>query len=203
MNNVFKEMLNDEHFNALNNTVRWNGATRLKDESVAHHSFLVAWFARIITEETFLYESEKLNIVTAAMFHDFDEMFSGDILFPVKYNSFNGEKIKKVIEEFNDHCVLEKFNKETKIDKMYRKFLITQNENVFVKSFIKLCDWLACLFYVYKEVAIGNTSMIERIFICEKKIQESAEKLCKLMKEFKTNYKTDLIEQLMKFKVYE
>ena len=97
---IFKRFLQDPEFDQLNNMVRWNGANRIKDETVAHHSYIVSWFSRVLAEEIFEDDSIKLKVVSFALFHDFDEMFTGDILNPFKYNEYNGVEVRNSIDEF-------------------------------------------------------------------------------------------------------
>jgi len=161
--NLIIRMFVDEDFDALNNTVRWNGKARNKDETVAHHEMIATIFGRIIVEEIFMptelqithlvQQDMKLQIITAIMFHDFDEFITGDVLHHVKYNPHNGYQIKKMLEEFIDYKMKVLFDDEVPAEKM---ILDACDPNEYIKLIVKVCDWLALLFYVSKEVSLGN-----------------------------------------------
>ncbi len=170
MKNIFEEIMIDEDFDALNNLVRWNGKKRVKDESVAHHSFLVTWFSRILGESIFKDADIKLMITTYAIFHDFDEVFTGDILHPFKYNEINGSKIRKLIKEFCDYKINEKFKDDDPTDKLFRKYLLGEVP-AYVKKIVKVADWLSMAFYVRKEIRLGNTDWEDDYKTCLVRLQ--------------------------------
>lgn len=152
----------DEEFDALNDTVRWNGIARIKDETVATHEHIATIFARIIAEELFanvgednwlIAQSLILSIVTGTMFHDFDENITGDVLYHVKYNSFNGEALRNCLNAYVEHKMNTILNKNKPGENMLIEALQKQGIE---KKIIKLCDWLSLIFYVSKEISLGN-----------------------------------------------
>ena len=153
--NIFEQFLNDEDFDQLNNMVRWNGMNRIKDETVAHHSFMVAWFSRVLAEEIFYEDTIKLKITEYGLFHDFDEMFTGDVLHPLKYNEFNGVEIRNSIDEFLEYKINKKFSSNSKTDKMFQS-VMNKDFPDFVSKIVKVADWLSMYFYIKKERQLGN-----------------------------------------------
>lgn len=162
--NIFQKLMFDADFDELNNMIRWNGANRIKDETVAHHSFLVALYTRIICEEMNLTESLKLQATTYAIFHDFDEMFTGDINHNVKYNDLNGKEIREGIKDFIQSRTELKFQEENATNQLFKKSMGESDE--FVKSLVKIADWLSMCFYLKKEISLGNKSMYNKLDYC-------------------------------------
>ncbi len=184
MNNIFDDIFTDADYDQLNNLVRWNGLNRINNESVAHHSFIVSWFSRILVEEMFPEGEEKLklDVTTYAIFHDFDEMFSGDITHNVKYNKYNGHKIKEMIDDYCHHMVSTKFKEFSPTNNMLKSYLLGDNDPV-VKTIVKLADWLSMLFYVKKEITLGNKDLYKEFDYCVEKIREASGKCFKALKE--------------------
>ena len=176
---MFDKIFTDRDFDQLNNMVRWNGLNRIKDESVAHHSFIVTWFSRIIVEELLgdKNDSFKLEVITYALFHDFDEMFSGDIIHGVKYNEFNGKEIKKSIDEYCNFKVINKFAEQNSSNNLIKKNM-TGFVSKSAKSIVKLSDWLSMCFYLKKEIALGNKGLYDHYFYCAEKVNH-ASLICK------------------------
>jgi 5'-deoxynucleotidase YfbR-like HD superfamily hydrolase len=171
---IFEKFLHDPEFDQLNNMVRWNGMNRIKDETVAHHSYIVTWFSRVLAEEIFDCDSIKLKIISYALFHDFDEMFTGDILHPLKYNKFNGTNIKQSIDDYLDFKINEKFSSDNNTDKMFRNLLMKDFPD-YVSKIVKLADWLSMYFYINKEMQLGNKSITEQRRYCIESILKACE----------------------------
>ena len=203
--NIFDEIFSDPDYDQLNNLVRWNGLNRNNNESVAHHSFIVAWFARIIVEELLPRGEEpfKLAVTTYAIFHDFDEMFSGDITHEVKYNSYNGAKIKELIDDFCVHMTKQKFDGSTPSSFMLRNYLLGQIPPE-VKSIVKLADWLSMAFYVKKEIKLGNKDLYEQYDYCSVQIRKACTNCFVAMKDtFRTDFKSQILDEISNLKFSE
>lgn len=159
------EIFEDEQFNSLNTLVRWNGVMRIKDETVAHHLFLAGMFGSFLLEELFRYAPQTVEMLKWRMeigedikFHDFDEMFGGDVLYPLKYNKYNGADVRRHIDEFVTLSAQEKFSKGETVDRVMTKRLVEPMTTV-NKKIVKVADWLACVFYLNNEVNLGNKSL--------------------------------------------
>jgi 5'-deoxynucleotidase YfbR-like HD superfamily hydrolase len=199
MENIFDRIFTDPDFDQLNNLVRWNGLGRINNESVAHHSFIVSWFSRIIVEELLKNNNDqlKLEVVTYALFHDFDEMFSGDIGHTVKYNEFNGAKIKKLVDEFCVNMTKDKFKENTPTNLMLRKNLLGDVSDV-AKSIVKLADWLSMSYYVQKEIRLGNKNLFVEYDYCSLKVKESSCKCLELMRSKYPEFRDKILNDIKK-----
>ena len=175
--NIFEKFYFDKTFDGTNNITRWNNSRRIKDESVALHSYIVTQFADFLVErlmENAMYPNisdfscYKLKVIRSAMRHDFDENISGDMLYTVKSNEFNGNELAKSLQDFIDF----KMNKiyddlDSDREKVLLKNSICYYDDKSVKAIVKVCDWLACLFYIYKERQLGNQNFNDRFETCK------------------------------------
>lgn len=179
---IFEELFRDDNFDVLNNLERWNGTRLIRRESVSEHSFLVILFARIMAEEIFEGDSKSiLQVIDYATFHDVDEMITYDVNHIVKYNPHNGEDIRRELDKFVDWSIdHEIYFKEDKYSKLIQTNILNKNTlPEEIKNIVKVADWLACSFYIYKEINIGNKPLIHKYKLCITKLHES----CRLLIE--------------------
>src|ERR1017187_5535469 len=133
MSNIIDKLFESKELDELNNMVRWNGAVRIKDETVVQHSFIVALFTRLLAEEIFTDDKIKLEATTFALLHDLDEAMTGDINHVIKYNIKNGDELRNIIDSYVYQKAKESFPPEgTKSDA-----LINQLINKEVSNYIK------------------------------------------------------------------
>jgi 5'-deoxynucleotidase YfbR-like HD superfamily hydrolase len=201
---IFRKFLNDPEFDQINNMVRWNGVSRIKDETVAHHSYIVAWLSRVIAEEMFDDDSIKLKIVSFALFHDFDEMFTGDVLNPFKYNSFNGVEIRNCIDEFLNYKIKNKFNSQSNSDKMFRELLLKDFPD-YVSKIVKVSDWFSMYFYLVKEIKLGNKGVDKQREFCIQSIKIACDDCIETIKKLDLGFKVnlDVLEEIKNLNFYE
>ena len=86
------------HERTLGNVIRFSAKRRLKDETVAEHSFHVALYYMILAdlEEKFGNKVDKEKLLKAALLHDLEECMTGDIIFHFKHSN---EKLAKEIKK--------------------------------------------------------------------------------------------------------
>jgi 5'-deoxynucleotidase YfbR-like HD superfamily hydrolase len=167
-----KELFYDDYFDRLNNMVRWNGTKRIKDETVGHHSFIVSWFSRILLEAIFVDDAPKLIGTTYAIFHDFDENVTGDVLSPLKYNPMNGEEIRKLLNKYVEIEIDNRFPETgDNIDIFLNKIILGKEVPLYIKKIVKIADWMSMQFYLKKESELGNLSVSETMARLEKEIE--------------------------------
>lgn len=163
---VFQDILFDETFDQLNNMVRWNGMSRVKDETVSQHSFLVTWFSRILAEGIYYRNDDdrKLAVTTYAIFHDFDEIFTQDVSHILKYNKFNGHKVREVVDYFIEDSAVEFFSGNTCSSRLHLDNILSKD--VEPKLIVKVADWLSMAFYIKKEIELGNKTVQGKYKYC-------------------------------------
>lgn len=183
--NIIERVFHDPDLDRLNNLVRWNGHKRLNDESVAHHSFIVTWLSRMIAEEVFSGQTGLiLEITTHAIFHDFNEMFEGDVLHGVKYNDLNGETIRKCLKEYSEYRAKSKFDGQSNAESLFRSQL-TMSPKDEVKMIVKLSDWLSMSYYLLKEIRMGNMGVRNMLTYCDEGVRKQALAMLKFFDERK------------------
>ncbi|MDP2705710.1 MAG: HD domain-containing protein [bacterium] len=148
-----------EHFldRSLAHVIRFNSRPQHFPESVAEHSFYVAYFSSLLI--SFLKEAgEEIDEVRAlkmALIHDMEESFSGDILTPFKH--FN-EEIVQAIDKVNQqsiHLVFENLPPTLRADYIA---LWTENGEHQTKEaqIVKTADKISLLAKCREEVRAGN-----------------------------------------------
>lgn len=182
---MFEKIFNGTYLSRLDNIVQWLERDRHNQESVSQHSYKVTIFARVLLEEIFGENNSeevlkfKLDVVTFAMLHDWDEaLILRDLSHDMKYNKFNGDEIREEVNKLSEHIANRDFNDGSDTGKMLVKNITDVDRDV--KIFVKLCDWLALQFYIYREIQLGNRLFYETAAYCDDSIEKSLES-CSMM----------------------
>ena len=166
---MIQKMFEGAYLRQLDNIVQWSEMDVFQRESVSQHSFKVAIFTRVLLQDIFgdpdegsmLYaplQDFKLKCVDYALFHDFDEaLIRRDISHVTKYNRFNGPEIRRNLNELADYLA----KTEILSDELSGKYCYDTilHPFLYVKRFVKLCDWLAMAFFIRREQRMGNVNM--------------------------------------------
>ena len=142
---------------SLAHVVRFNGKPQQFPESVAEHSFYVAYFTTILLH--LLKEAgesvDEAKTLKIALIHDMEETFSGDILTPFKhYNDEILEAVRKVNKEMIP-MVFENLPEELASDfiKLWTEDTEQSSKEAQV---VKLADKLSLISKCYEETKAGN-----------------------------------------------
>lgn len=160
---MIEKVFNGAYLKRLDNIVQWSEKDVFTRETVSSHSYKVTVFCRVLLEEIFCVDSDsvrafKMNCVTHAMFHDWDEaLLLRDISHETKYNSYNGEQIRSVLDNLSKHLAVNEFLDGTSTGKFVFGAVFTNDESV--NSFCKVCDWLALAFFIKREQSMGNQNL--------------------------------------------
>ena len=161
-----------EHLSRLDNVHQWEERDSIIKESVSQHSFKVSAIAHFILT---VLEKEmkgvnpefiqfKADCLSYAILHDFDEAIIGrDISHVVKYNPYNGEKIREAINDFVNH-------QET-LD--FQGLLPKPTDEV--KKFVKICDWIALSTFCKRNSELGCRAFEKETRYCEISIIRAVE----------------------------
>lgn len=184
MSNFIQTIIQDSVFLGQNNIDRWDRKDTIKNETVGGHVHDVTLMVRALIEEIFPQSAYqiKLEILTDAATHDFEEVFSGDLNHDVKYNLINGERIREVLKEFCDARLKQYFSGDTKSARMFLKS--TTEQSKYSKHLIKVADWLSMAIFCQKEINMGNhlfnstlAKCIEKLLLACDTAQASLEEL--------------------------
>lgn len=174
-----------EHLSRLDNVHQWEERDSIIKESVSQHSFKVGAITHYVLnvlenemiKEGYLktpyqpFTQFKADCLSYAILHDFDEAIIGrDISHVVKYNSYNGEKIREAINDFVNH-------QET-LD--FQGLLPKPTE--IVKKFVKLCDWVALITFCERNGNLGCISFHTEERYCLDNIRKSIDAVVPLIK---------------------
>ena len=160
---MIEKVFNGAYLKRLDNIVQWSEKDVFTRETVSSHSYKVTVFCRVLLEEIFRVDNDstrefKMNCVTHAMFHDWDEaLLLRDISHETKYNSYNGEQIRSVLDNLSKHLAVNEFLDETSTGEFIIEAIFTNDESV--NSFCKVCDWLALAFFIKREQSMGNQNL--------------------------------------------
>jgi hypothetical protein len=90
----------------------------------------------------------------------------------MKYNSFNGDEIREEVNKLSEHIAKRDFNDGSDTGNMLVKNIVEPDKDV--KIFVKVCDWLALQFYIYREIQLGNRQFYETAAYCKDSIDKTS-----------------------------
>lgn len=131
----------------LNQVPRWGCVPRIKENSVAQHSFWVTLYTMILCDYLELSLAEKYNCIDYAVRHDLPEAATGDILGPVKRSTVDPNKMWNfIIATFKQWGVYQ--------------FLVglqaTDMVSTQAKRIVKAADLIDDVMVLSEEMAFGN-----------------------------------------------
>lgn len=158
----------------IRNVVRFSNSTRIKDESVAEHSYFAAYYSLILgrmLESVTAIEIDYGLLLTRALLHDLDEAISGDFVRHFKY--VDPELHKKLDEASGKLMQKEAFtgiftgkficDNEFKItDDLYQHWKCAKSSDV-EGDIVAFADFLSVLSYVMNEIDCGNKRLITQL----------------------------------------
>ena len=100
INKIIKEL---EKLYSLKHIIRYNNLPRIKDESVAEHSYFVALIVARL-HQYYNFNLEKALLM--AIVHDIFEVHISDVPRNVKMNY---PKLKNIMDEIEDDCIRKKY----------------------------------------------------------------------------------------------
>lgn len=151
--NIFDHILN----RSIAHIVRFSTTPRHFSESVAEHSFYVAYITAILSKlaKAKGHQVDHAKAISMALVHDMEEQFSGDILGPFK--SFSPE-VKTAIRKVNKEVIHQCF--EGLPESLQNHFValwIEEGEGESAEAqIVKAADRLALVAKCYEEVKTGN-----------------------------------------------
>ena len=146
----------------LGKVIRFSNQMRIKDESVAEHSFHTAMYAMILADME-ISDGNKVDtekILRCCLVHDLEESMTGDILYGFKYSDPELLKnMKKMGEEFFKNIV---GNLPDEMSKNYADLWKEAKEDTVEGKIVEAADKIEALIYSMEEYSLGN-KMFKRI----------------------------------------
>lgn len=163
----------DGELTRLRNVIRFSNSTRIKDESVAEHSFFTAYYSLILANHLKTVENIQVDIATVlsrALVHDIDEAKSGDFVRHFKYEDPSlAEHISKVTRSSMRGAFNDVFDNKYLVDSNYKSTLELQEywENSKASGvegdIVAFADFLSVLSYIMNEIDCGNKKLIRQL----------------------------------------
>lgn len=179
---------------------RYSTINLAKDENIAEHSMHVAFLCYTIGSElkkkcdSFVINLESCCIY--AIFHDLDELITGDIPRATKYHSQEMHKAAETLANFAQDQLSGIFN----IDKSLFNYKETASEDE--KYLIKACDFLSVILKIYWELESGNLDARDMIPEITKYAEELSQKSLVANLIYK-DYMLQIFEEFKKFSSHD
>lgn len=128
-------------------------------ESVAEHSFYVAFFSKIIGEDLLHHgiAVDMKELLSRAVLHDLDESFSGDVVRPFKYSS---DKLREELEIASEKCFknyIESIIGDKPVQALfYKQWKNAKDKHGIEGYIIAFADLLSVFSYSIREIRFGN-----------------------------------------------
>lgn len=145
----------------LKNVIRYNNRLRLKDESVAEHSFFTTLIALKLCEKLNLSDELTNKCVIKALLHDMPETKLNDITYDVK-------------SLLNIRPILQKYE-HSYYDNYFERFadlMKNDDENNIINLVVKFADILSVLQYACNEISLGNNTFLQIKICAEKRLND-------------------------------
>jgi 5'-deoxynucleotidase YfbR-like HD superfamily hydrolase len=202
---MLSKIILGKYLQRLDNIKQWQEMDVFKEESVSQHSYKDSIFARVLLEDIFGNNQSpkvvqfKLDVVTRTLLHDWDEaLILRDMSHETKYNPYNGEEIRRCLNALSNHIALNEFREvdedscDTDSSRMMWGMICACPEPV--KSFAKLCDWIALFFYMQREKHLGNKDLEKSCNIAASKFPEAIDNVINVLKGYFPNEKLNFDE---------
>lgn len=164
----------------LKELIRYNHRSRIKNESVAEHSFFVSLFAlKILKEMPLLSDKVRLMACEVAILHDVPEYVTSDLPHDVKENYPDlVEQLKVVEEEFYEVNYKE-----------YASLFNCKDDNkdlLIAHKIVKMADIASVIQFCENESSLGNVSKgIQEIYKdASNRIKNLSEEIVNLYDEY-------------------
>ena len=154
---------------------RWSLMRNMVKENVAEHSYHVAVLVHVlctIANEIYEKNVDTGAAVSAALFHDITETFTGDIPTPIKHHN------PEILKNFRDieQKAAERLSGmiPEPLRSIYEPMLKpAKNENTDIRSYVKAADLLDAYLKCESELSAGNGEFA----VAKKQIEQSIKKL--------------------------
>lgn len=155
----------------MSNIQRYSWAPVLLKENLAEHSYYVSVLADLICEDIIKRypqkEINRLNVLRFALYHDYEEIYTWDIVTPVKYKSEEFRKGlehlgKLLLDEWVKSNFIENEHVWLRIQEANRDYESKKDKDL-ENRIVKFADMLQSLSYVIREVNLWNSYMEPKV----------------------------------------
>lgn len=136
---------------------RWGLMRNTQQENIQEHSHQVAVIAHALAMIKNTYFGGDINIDRVAVlgiFHDSNEILTGDLPTPIKYYNPEISQAYKKIEDVSKHKLLSMLPKE--LAENYASLLFHDNNEGDINKIVKAADKIAAYIKCLEEMKVGN-----------------------------------------------
>lgn len=164
MNLDLKELLAG-NLSRIRNVVRFSNSTRIKDESVAEHSYFTAYYALVLGHVLSNVEGVSVDfgtMLTGALVHDIDEAVSGDFIRHFKYQD---PELHRRLDDASSNLMEGAFSSTSDAlsGPLYAGWKSAKQDCTVEGDLVAFADFLSVLSYVMNEIDCGNRKLIEQL----------------------------------------
>lgn len=138
----------EREYRLMSHVPRWSIVRQIKGQNVAEHSYFVALYVSQICDVLEFDMETKWLSIEAALYHDLDETFTGDIPGPSKRSMVDPDKTLA----FTNKMLVERFNG-------YGFRQVERKKITGIPLIIKLADLVDEVMYLSTEFQMGNASV--------------------------------------------
>ena len=168
-------MVDDYNVYKMSNIIRYSQQNKIKNESVAEHSFYVAWFVNRLCTKYNLCDKIRLMALEGAILHDVPEVITNDITYDVKCMI---PEISELLQPYEEHIICEHSCRAWKT-----LFKPETWEHRVAQAVVKHADVLSVLQYCNHEEDLGNKSFTELRKASELRAKQSKEAMLTVIQE--------------------
>ena len=161
----------------LSNIVRYSQQNKIKNETVAEHSFYVSWFVNRLCTKYELNDNIRLMALEGALLHDIPEVVTNDITYDVKKMI---PEVPALLQPYEENIIKEHSSRAHRV-----LFNPETQDEVIAKKVIKHADILSVLQYCQNEETLGNKNFTELRKATEKRVNNSRKELELLISQSK------------------
>lgn len=132
--------------------IRYNGKHKIKQESIAEHSFMAAMNIIKVCVVLDIDDSIRDKAVTMAILHDISERYVGDISYEFKSEKGNKKILRDLFSNYEDKLYKDKYKEE--VGDIYKD--VYKGDNSICDRLVKLSDSMSVVQYSTREIELGN-----------------------------------------------
>ena len=174
-------IVDDYNVYKLSNIIRYSQQNKIKNETVAEHSYYVTWFVNRLCTKYELGDTIRLMALEAGLLHDVPEVITNDITYDVKQMI---PEISGLLQPYEEEIVKEHSSKAHEV-----LFNPLTKEQILAKKIVKHADILSVLQYCQNEENLGNKNFTELREATEKRLKKSKAEMLTVIEEVKKNAK--------------
>lgn len=149
------KMSKDYSHYANGEIIRYNGKHKIKPESIAEHSFMVAINIIKVSKLMCIPDDKRDKAVTMSVLHDISEKYVGDIAYEFKSDRLNKETLDSLFDKYEEMLYNKKYKQE--FGNIYKQMY--KGSNSVEDRLVKLCDSMSVVQYTSREKVLGNETV--------------------------------------------